>query len=113
MNEAICGDAVGLKLSVNYRLHRGDVILLDDHIYGEATIRFAQKLSAMIHIQRWSHKEQIKDTILRPEQPFTILIRNQKTECCIRSIEWKTNVNGERIENAEYLKMGDTAQVTQ
>ena len=52
VNEVICGDAVGLKLSVKYRLHRGDVILLDDHIYGEATIRFAQKLSAMVHIQR-------------------------------------------------------------
>ena len=57
-------------------------------------------------------KEQIKDTILRIRSVFTILIRNQKTECCIESIEWKSNVNGERIENAEYLKMGDTAQVT-
>ena len=52
MNEVICGGAVGMKLSVNYGLHRDDVIFLDDHVYGDATISFAEKLSAIIHIQR-------------------------------------------------------------
>ena len=139
VNEAVCGDVIGIKLkgadqNCRESLCRGDLIQFDENpLIEDESIETFVRFSTIIHIQRWSHRTQdggkrVTELCKKRDRAdimagyygqdtFTLLSRNRRVQCAIHSIEWRQDGiqrvkrPGRDESSLSTLQQSDTAKV--